>query len=87
MLGHNKRDWGNQMRAKWYVGVYGSGRMAFRAAGEVTQETHGTAYYAVIGPFRTMRGARYMAKFGHNNPHLPDVAAAERWAKLKVVSR
>lgn len=47
-----------------------------------TERTHGDRYAAAIGPFETMRGARYMAAYGYNNPHLPDVRAAEYYAAL-----
>lgn len=34
----------------------------FQAWGTPTPESHGALYIAVIGPFKTVRGARYMAK-------------------------
>ena len=46
-----------------------------------TQATHGHLYGAVIGPFRTKRGAQFMAKHGRSNPHLQTVDDAERIAK------
>lgn len=49
-----------------------------------TTKSHGKEYGAVIGPFRTMRGAKFMALYGHNNPHLQTVSDAERIAKTSV---
>ena len=49
-----------------------------------TQETHGHLYAAVIGPFRTVRGARFMVDHGANNPHLQTVWDAERIAKQEA---
>jgi len=64
-----------------YVGVKGEAREIFRAFSTPTQETHGSLYAAVIGPFRTKKGAEFMAKYGKNNPHVQTVADAERLAK------
>ena len=47
---------------------------------EPTSDTHGQSYAYFIGPFRTMRGAKYMARYGRNNPHLQHVNDAERLA-------
>lgn len=44
--------------------------------------THGHLYAAVIGPFRTLKGARYMEQYGRGNPHLQTVDDAERLARL-----
>lgn len=51
----------------------------FSSAEKPTEKSHGQ-YGAVIGPFRTKAGARFMAMYGYNNPHLPNVAAAEKLA-------
>jgi len=48
------------------------------------QETHGHLYCAVIGPFRTKRGATFMALYGSGNPHLQCVRDAERLAKNEI---
>jgi hypothetical protein len=68
---------------KIYVGVVSSSiREVFRSSEVPTQETHGTKYRAVIGPFKTKRGAEFLAKYGHgSNPHLQTVNDAERAAK------
>ncbi len=46
-----------------------------------TRETHGRIYLYVIGAFITKRGAEFMEKYGHGNPHCQCVADAERLAK------
>jgi hypothetical protein len=65
---------------RYYVGVCESKRTAFRSATEPTPETH-PQFNAVIGPFRTKRGAEFMRDHGANNPHCQTVADAERIAK------
>jgi hypothetical protein len=70
------------MKAKIYVGcVDGQGREIFRSETEPTLESHGDKYLAVIGPFRTMRGARFLVEHGRGNPHIQQVSDAERIAK------
>ena len=54
-------------------------REVFRCDSVPTQETHGEKYNAVIGPFRTLRGARFMRGPGY--PHCCNVRDAERLAK------
>ena len=56
-------------------------RERFEYVGTPVRETHGHLYAAVIGPFRTVRGARFMAEHGGGNPHLRHVNDAERIAK------
>lgn len=75
------------MRTRAYVGLRadGKGREVFRSASVPKAEPHpdthlGPIYSAVIGPFRTRRGAEFMAKFGAGNPHCQSVADAERLA-------
>lgn len=62
-------------------GVFGSRRQIFKSEGTPTQRTHGGKYNAVIGPFRTMRGAVFMRDHCQSNPHCRNVADAERLAK------
>lgn len=69
------------MRKKYYVGVNGLKRTVFLSATEPTVSTHGHLYKAVIGAFRTKRGAQYMAVYGRNNPHCQNVSQAERLAR------
>jgi hypothetical protein len=69
------------MRQKPYVGVNGATPyVVFRSGTVPTESTHGHLYGAVIGPFRTMRGARYMAACGPGG-QLGHVDVAERRAK------
>jgi hypothetical protein len=64
-----------------YVGLLPDGtREVFRYAGTPTNETHGARYAAVIGAFRTRRGAEFMRKHGRANPHCVTVMQAERLA-------
>jgi hypothetical protein len=66
-------------RKRIYVGVQpGGGRERFNSASVPTQETHGRLYAAVIGPFRTARGAEFMRLYGRGNPHVQCVADAGR---------
>lgn len=82
------------MGSKIYVGVYrGEERITFsgessklyyerfRAKETPTEKSHGNKYFCVIGPFRTVKGAEFMVKYGHNNPHVQCVSDAERLAK------
>lgn len=66
-----------------YVGVNVGKCEVFKADAEPTRETHGSVYAMVIGPFRTMRGARWMADpvRGQGNPHCRCVRDAEYLAK------
>jgi hypothetical protein len=67
------------------------GRTAGTLAGTVfrnpttpTTESHGEKFAAVVGPFRTVRGAAWMAHptRGTLNPHCRCVGDAERLAKM-----
>ena len=65
-----------------YVGIRPDARReVFNADATPVEATHGTRYNACIGPFRTLRGARFMALSGASNPHVATVADAERIAK------
>lgn len=70
------------MRKKIWVGV-GTGwkREVVRCVERPTFQTHGGSFSAMIGPFRTVRAANFMAGPGVNNPHVGTVADAERLAK------
>ena len=59
-------------------------REVFKSASEPTFASHGDTYAAVIGPFRTMRGARFMADYGKGNPHVQCVDDAEQLAKSAI---
>jgi hypothetical protein len=70
------------MRERIYVGCNNGGttREVFRSATEPTAASHGDRYAAVIGPFRTRRAAAFLIAGGWNNPHVQQVADAERIA-------
>lgn len=69
-------------RLKVYVGLKPGKWEVFKSADTPTRASHGDRFAAVIGPFRTMRGARFMADHGRGNPHLQTVGDAERIAKI-----
>lgn len=67
-----------------YVGLAkGLHRMVFRCDTEPTRESH-SDFLAVIGPFRTIRGAKAMVHYGFMNPHMQFVRDAERIGKMKA---
>jgi len=51
-------------------------REIFKSSIGPTRETHGDKYNATIGPFKTMRAARFMRDYGQGNPHCQCVADA-----------
>lgn len=66
-----------------YVGYTPNGtREIFKSDTEPTRETHGKLYDWVMGPFVTMRGARFYCDYGAGNPHTTTVAACERLASF-----
>lgn len=76
------------MATRIYVGYRtashpgGTGREVFKADSEPTFDSHSHLYAAVIGPFRTMRAARFVASSAAvGNPHVQTVDDAERIAK------
>lgn len=66
-----------------YVGdsIDGTGYSIFKSDTTPTQESHGHLYRYTVGPFDTLRGARFFAEHGRGNPHVQCVADAERIAK------
>ena len=56
-------------------------RLVFRSEKLPTQGSHGHLYGAVVGPFRTVRAAEFMAAHGQSNPHCRCVADAERLSR------
>ena len=70
------------MRTKSYVGVKVNTytREVFRCPETPTEYGFSHIYAYVIGPFRTRRGAEFMAQYGANNPHIQCVADAEQLA-------
>lgn len=72
-------------RQKIWVGCRFTGpNEVFRCDFVPTMKTHGRQFLAVIGPFRTIRGARFMARYGKNNPHCQTVDEADRLAKMET---
>lgn len=69
------------MSNRIYVGKTGKRYDIFRSDITPEREQFGHLYRAVIGPFRTMAGARVMARYGEANPHLGSVRDAEAMAK------
>lgn len=70
---------------RYFVGIYCDGaarRKVFTFDGTPTEQTHGDQFAAVIGPFRTKRGAQFMADYGRGNPHCVCVSDAEQLAKI-----
>lgn len=73
---------------KYYVGLLKDvKRETFRYVSDPTMLSHGNLYLAVIGPFRTRRGAEFMARCGGGNPHCQTVADAERISRYEVGQR
>ena len=54
----------------------------FRFAGPHPLQGQFPQYIYVIGPFRTLRGAKCMLHLGTGNPHIQHVNDAERIGKL-----
>lgn len=69
-------------RRKWYVGHVANGLEAFHSDCTPTESSHGNQYRAVIGPFRTKRGAKWTERYGYMNPHFVTVDDAERLATI-----
>jgi hypothetical protein len=57
-------------------------REIFRSEETPTRDSHGSQYAAVIGPFKTVRAAKFMRDYGRGNPHCLCVADAEKLSKL-----
>lgn len=66
-----------------FVGLtISGGREVFRAV-RPTRNTHGR-YLAVVGPFKTVGGAKFMATALGNNPKIKCVTDAEKAAKIRA---
>jgi hypothetical protein len=73
------------MKNKIYVGfIAGQRPVIFRSEIEPTHESHGHLYNASMGPFRTLRGARFMRNYGIGNPHARTVNDCERLGKMTL---
>lgn len=66
-----------------YVGVKLNGRMEEFRSKETPREEDYPKYNHVIGPFRTVRGARFMRDYGKDNPHCQTVSDAERLGRIQ----
>jgi len=72
-------------REKIWVGIRHDGeREVFRYYVTPVPQSRGGDYAACIGPFNTVRGAKWMARYGKNNPHCHTVGEAERIARLEA---
>jgi hypothetical protein len=73
------------MQRRIYVGKRKDtgARELFRSEVKPTDQTHGDVYAYAIGPFRTVRGATFMAEYGRDNPHCVTVRDAEMIASGK----
>jgi hypothetical protein len=66
---------------RWYVGCRRNGaKVPFKTC-DPSERANGRAFFALIGPFRTRRGAEYMAAAGRS-PTCLTVHDAEELAKL-----
>lgn len=75
-------------RTRAYVGVRRDlRREVFKATRTPTRKQYGRRYAYIVGPFNTVRGARFMADYGANNPHCTCVAQAEWLARQQAQNR
>jgi hypothetical protein len=75
-------------QARAYVGVRRDlRREVFKATRTPTRKQYERRYAYVVGPFKTVRAARYMAEYGANNPHCTCVAQAEWLVRQPVKGR
>jgi len=69
-------------RPKIYVGNRANQKgEIFKSVETPLESTHGDKYSYVLGPFRTMRGARFYVNYGSGNPHCTHVSHIEKLAK------
>lgn len=76
------------MKKMIFVGIVGGSldREVFKHNAVPTELSHGHRYVAVVGDFRTMRGAKWFQRYGKGNPHCRCVTDAEYWARLEQVN-
>jgi len=53
----------------------------FRSPTTPTRESHGKRFTVVVGPFQSVVGAAFFARYGANNPHIRTAGDAERLAR------
>jgi len=76
------------LNLKWYIGFKLGGTLrAFQSDTEPARSEYGSTYFAVMGPFKTKRAAKWMETFGTGNPHCIHVDAVERMAKANPTGR
>jgi hypothetical protein len=68
-------------RTRPYVGLGDNGKRTVFLSGITPTRKKFPQFLAVIGPFRTALGARFMKVRGQNNPHCRCVLEAERLAQ------
>ena len=67
------------MKKRWYVGITKGNKMqAFQSESTPFKVIYGTKYFAVIGPFKTKRAAKWAEVHGPGNPHFNCVEDAEK---------
>lgn len=71
-------------RPRPYVGMVRGALHFFESVEKPTEKTHGDRFVAVVGPFRTIRAARWAEKFGYMNPHFVCVEDAEVISKARA---
>jgi hypothetical protein len=71
------------MKKYWYIGIQkNKGEyQAFWSDVHPTYDYFGHVYFAVIGPFKTKRAAKWAEQYGSGNPHFRHVNDAERISK------
>ena len=74
------------MAQRIYVGFSSyspwSAKEVFKSSHTPTEESHGERYQWAMGPFRTMRGAKYMVDATHRGAYTQHVDDAEENAKI-----
>lgn len=66
------------MREKIYVGILPNlNREVFRSTTSPTEEMHSDKYILIVGPYLTLRGARFAEDYAESNPHIQTVGDAE----------
>jgi hypothetical protein len=71
------------VKRAWWVGCKDGKRKCFGALNDFEPTQENTGYTAVIGPFRTQRGAKFCASWrGINNPHIQTAQDGDRIARM-----
>jgi len=66
----------------YFVGYTHTGNLEFFTSTSIPVREDNLPYLAVVGPFKTKRGALWAVKYGKDNPHFATVNDAERLAKI-----